>query len=60
MFPEYETRKRENSGGEKSSEQSWEWGKMPKSADHSGKDDTDGKDKVRTLGISKEVLNDLI
>ena len=46
MFSEYETRKRENSGGEKSSEQSWEWGKMPKSADHSGKDDTDGKDKV--------------
>ena len=53
MFSEYETRKRENSGGEKASEQSWEWGKMPKSADHSGKDDTDGKDQVRSCGTMK-------
>ena len=57
MFSEYETRKRENSGGEKSSEQSWEWGKMPKSADHSGKDDTDGKDKVRTYGTMRPSMN---
>ena len=46
---EYETRKREKSGGGgggDKTEQSWEWGKLPKSADHSDKDDTDGKDKV--------------
>ena len=48
---EYETRKREKSGGGvggDKTEQSWEWGKLPKSADHSDKDDTDGKDKVRS------------
>lgn len=42
---EYETRKREKSGGGDKTEQSWEWGKLPKSADHCDKDDTDGKDK---------------
>ena len=50
-FPaaEYETKKRHKSaGGGDKTEQSWEWGKLPKSADHSDKDDTDGKDKVRT------------